>query len=185
MAAVQAAAIGARIATATGDGEQALGLLHDAVAALPVSALPAWGIDELSLAESAVHLANGHPEAALAVLGTTPGNRPEHTVAEARALLALGRREAASTLPAHLADDGTVSPTVLVRVRLLQAAAAAAADHRREAARRLREALRLARPEALSRTFRDFGGPWLRELVGDDPHLAVSYPWLSRPRAAV
>ncbi|MGR6998262.1 hypothetical protein ACU686_09495 [Yinghuangia aomiensis] len=140
MVAVQAAAIGAGIAAATGGGGEALRLLRNAEASLPLSALPDWEIDELAVAESSAHMSNGDAEAALTVLGTAPGGRPEHAVAEARAMLALGNREGVPTLLAHLADNGDATAAVLVRVRLLQARIAAAADDRREANRRLRDA---------------------------------------------
>ncbi|MFC9819310.1 LuxR C-terminal-related transcriptional regulator [Streptomyces erythrochromogenes] len=163
-AAVQAAVIGARIAAAEGDGEAALAVLARLRTAgtAPTAGPPsAWAADALAVAESAAHLARGDAEAALRVLDAAPSGRPEHALARARALLAAGRTEPAARELAGLpADDGLAAP-VRVGARLLGAEIAAADGRTGEAQRKLAEAVDLARPEDLRRSFAE-SGPWVR-----------------------
>lgn len=94
VAAVESAVIGARLATAAGDREGALALLGKA-GSTSARCLPDWAADELAIAGSAVHLAHGDAAAALDVLDLGASDRPEHTVATARALVAGGQPERA------------------------------------------------------------------------------------------
>ncbi|MDI2124993.1 LuxR C-terminal-related transcriptional regulator [Yinghuangia seranimata] len=183
LVAVQAAVVGARLATAAGDWEEALALLHGAELSLRTAFLSDWEVDELAIAKSVAHLAQGDADAALAVLGPAPAGRPEHTVAEARALLAVGSGERALALLAGLGDDRSSTAACLAEARLLQAEAAAASGSPCEAERRLRQALELARPERLRRVFVEHGGPWLRQFLRQDPQLARAHAWL--PERAV
>ncbi|MCX4808005.1 LuxR C-terminal-related transcriptional regulator [Streptomyces sp. NBC_01214] len=178
--AARAAVIGARLAVAEGDGEAALAALR----AVDPEDLPAWAVDELAVAESAVHLARDDAEGALRVLDAVQapdGDRPEHAVARARALLAAGRGAcAAGALAGVPGDDGVATP-VRARACLLHAQIAAAAGDSREADRHLGEALALARPEELRRMFAE-SGPWVRRTLGRDPRWARTHGWLT-PRA--
>ncbi|MER7753734.1 LuxR C-terminal-related transcriptional regulator [Kitasatospora sp. NPDC097643] len=177
VAAVGAAVIGARLAVADGEWQRALALLHT-VGRGPVSArLSAWTVDELAIAEAHAHLAHRDPAAALRALDAAPSGRPEHTVAEARALLADGQRERALELLAALpgGEPGTVAGRT--QVCLLRAQAAADGGQSEEARRLLGRALGIARPEELRRVFVE-SGPWVRRLLGVDPHLAQAHSWL-------
>lgn len=163
-AAVQAAVIGARIAAAEGDGEAALAVLARLRTAgtAPTAGPPsAWAADALAVAESAAHLARGDAEAALRVLDAAPSGRPEHALARARALLAAGRTEPAARELAGLPADGGLAAPVRVGARLLGAEIAAADGRTGEAQRKLAEAVDLARPEDLRRSFAE-SGPWVR-----------------------
>ncbi|WP_331770105.1 LuxR C-terminal-related transcriptional regulator (plasmid) [Embleya sp. NBC_00888] len=174
---VQAAVIGARLATARGDGERALAVLRGAACSTPdvVPATARWEADELAVAQSSAHLARGDPEAALHVLGSIGDDRPRYVVARARALLAAGERTRALKLltepPAHATNADRVE------ARLLQGAAAAEAGCLAEAGRLLGEALELARTERLRRTVAE-AGPWVRRLLRRDPRLAMAHGWL-------
>ncbi|GGS20305.1 transcriptional regulator [Streptomyces nojiriensis] len=178
--AVRAAVIGARISAAEGDGDAALAALR----AVGPDGLPAWAVDELAVAESAVHLARDDAAGALRVLDAVEapdGDRPEHAVARARALLAAGRGAcAAGALAGVPADDGVATP-VRAHAYLLHAQIAAADGDSPEAHRCLGEALALARPEELRRMFTE-SGPWVRRTLGRDPRPARAHGWLT-PRA--
>ncbi|MFD6974515.1 LuxR C-terminal-related transcriptional regulator [Streptomyces sp. NPDC059949] len=196
-AVVAAAVIGARLAVSEGDGEAALAALRAVGTAGAPVRLPAWAVDELAVAESAAHLARGDAAAALQVLdavdgvdeaGVLDGDRPEHVVARARALLAAGRAAQASEALAGLAgladlaalpgDGEGVATPVRARACLLRAEIAAAGGDTEEARRRLGEALGLARPEELRRMFTE-SGPWVRRILRGDPHLARLHGRLS------
>lgn len=178
--AARAAVIGARILAAEGDGDAALAALR----AVYAEELPARAVDELAVAESAVHLARGDAAGALRVLDAVAApddSRPEHAVARARALVAAGRAAcAAGELAGVPGDDGVATP-VRARACLLRAQIAAAAGDFQEAHRHLGEALALARPEELRRMFSE-SGPWVRRTLSRDPRLARSHGWLT-PRA--
>ncbi|PQP14392.1 LuxR C-terminal-related transcriptional regulator [Rhodococcus opacus] len=176
-AAVAAAVIGSRLATADGDWPGALAVLRTARSAL---ARPpaAWATDELAIAESATHLAHADPLAALEVLDAAPSARPEHALARTRALLA-ARRDDTETLEvlADLRVDKTAAATVQVQACLLRAHAATDSGHTEEAHRLLRRALGLARPEELWRVFAD-SGPWVRQLLTQHPQLLSGHGWI-------
>ncbi|MFD9476075.1 LuxR C-terminal-related transcriptional regulator [Streptomyces nojiriensis] len=178
--AARAAVIAARIAAAEGDGDAALAVLR----AVHPEGLPAWAADELAVAESGVHLARDDADAALRVLDAVEapdGDRPEHAVARARALLAAGRGACATGALADVPADDAVATPVRAHACLLHARIAAADGDSQEAHRRLGEALALARPEELRRMFAE-SGPWVRGTLRRDPRLARSHGWLT-PRA--
>ncbi|MEV6482159.1 LuxR C-terminal-related transcriptional regulator [Streptomyces sp. NPDC051576] len=174
VAAVEAAVIGSRLASAEGDWAGAFAALH-AVGTRP--RLSDWALDELAIAESAAHLSRGEPAAALAVLDATASDRPEHTMARARALLAGEDTDGALAVLATLPDDATLTRSGLAQSCLLRAQAAAA-NGAEEARPLLGEALRHARPEQLRRMFVECG-PWLRRVLRHDPQLAQAHGWLS------
>ncbi|MFE7098161.1 helix-turn-helix transcriptional regulator [Streptomyces erythrochromogenes] len=163
-AAVQAAVVSARIAVAEGDGEAALAVLARLRpgGTAPTAGPPSeWAADALAVAESAAHLARGDAEAALRVLDAAPSGRPGPALARARALLAAGHTEPAARELADLpAADGLAAP-VRVGACLLRAEIAAAEGRTGEAQRKLAEAVDLARPEELRRSFAE-SGPWVR-----------------------
>ncbi|WP_405436066.1 LuxR C-terminal-related transcriptional regulator [Streptomyces avidinii] len=172
----RAAVIGARIALAEGDGDAALAVLR----AVAPARLSDRVVDELAVAESAVHLARGDAEAALQVLDAPAADGPEHAVARARALLALGRGSCAAQALAGVpgaADDGVAMP-VRAHASLLRAQLADADADAEEARRRLAEALALARPEELRRMFVE-SGPWVRRVLDRDPQSARLHAWLT------
>ncbi|WKD37019.1 LuxR C-terminal-related transcriptional regulator [Streptomyces xanthophaeus] len=178
--AARAAVIAARITAAEGDGDAALAVLR----AVDPEGLPAWAADELAVAESGVHLARDDADAALRVLDAAQapdGDRPEHAVARARALLAAGRGACAAAALADVPGDSAVATPVRAHACLLHARIAAADGDSQEAHRRLGEALALARPEELRRMFAE-SGPWVRRTLRRDPQLARSHGWLT-PRA--
>ncbi|MFI7175727.1 LuxR C-terminal-related transcriptional regulator [Streptomyces spororaveus] len=178
--ATRAAVIGARITAAEGDPDAALAALR----AVDREGLPAWAADELAVAESAVHLARGEAAAALGVLDAVEapdGDRPEHALARARALLAAGRDVcAARALAGVPGDEGATTP-VRAHARLIRAQIAEAQGDSRAAHRHLGEALALARPEELRRMFAE-SGSWVRRALRQDPRSARSHGWLT-PRA--
>ena len=176
-AAATAAVIGCRLATAAGDWEGALAEVHAPGAAAVPLRLPPWALDDLAIAESAAYLAHGDPGTALDLLEAGTCDRPEHTVARARALMAAGHRHRAMELLAHLPADALVTPTSRVRACLLQAQGAAEDGAAQEARRFLREALGYAQPQELRRVFVE-SGPWIRRLLRQDPQLARAHPWL-------
>ncbi|MGW6981061.1 LuxR C-terminal-related transcriptional regulator [Streptomyces sp. NPDC054932] len=180
-----AAVIGARIAASEGDGDAALAALR----AVSPARLSAWMVDELAVAESAVHLVRGDADAALQALDAVDdaaapdGPRPQHVVARARALLATGRGPAAAQALDGLPGDEGVPTPVRAHACLLRAQIAAGDGDLAEAHRRLNEALALARPEELRRMFTE-SGPWMRRILREDPHPARSHGWLN-PRTPV
>ncbi|MFJ7586611.1 LuxR C-terminal-related transcriptional regulator [Streptomyces sp. NPDC097617] len=177
--AARSAVIAARIAVAEGEADAALAALR----AVDPARLSPWALDALAVAESAVHLARGDAEAALQVLDASAADRPEHAVARARALLALGRGACASQALAGVPqDDGAATP-VRAHACLLRAQLAEAAGDFEEAHRRLGEALALARPEELRRMFVE-SGPSVRRILDRDPPPARLHGWLT-PRTPV
>ncbi|MEY9847411.1 LuxR C-terminal-related transcriptional regulator [Streptacidiphilus sp. MAP5-3] len=177
IATVEAAVIGARLATAAGDWEGALTAVRTVASAASPLHLSAWTVDELAIAESRAHLAHGDTGAALDALDSAPSDRPEHTVARARALLAAGHSDRALLLLAGLSEQGSVTPTGRTQACLLQAQAAAADGSTEDAHRFLRTALGLARQEQLRRVFVE-SGPWVRRLLRQHPQLAQAHNWL-------
>ncbi|WP_280717356.1 LuxR C-terminal-related transcriptional regulator [Kitasatospora sp. MAP5-34] len=175
--ALEAAVIGSRLATAEGDWEGALTTIHAAGSAAAPLHLADWTADELAIAESRAHLAHGDPGAALDVLDAVACDRPEHTVARARALLAAGRGDHAMATLADLPADALITSTSRTQASLLQAQAAAAGGATEQAHRHLRTALGLARPEELRRVFVE-SGPWVGRLLRQDPRLAHAHGWL-------
>ncbi|MCJ1676556.1 LuxR C-terminal-related transcriptional regulator [Streptomyces sp. APSN-46.1] len=177
VATVEAAVIGARLASAEGDGETALAAVRAARSALAPVRPHGWLVDELAIAESSAHLARGDTAAALNVLDATPSDRPEHAVARARALLAAGSGDRAAEVLAGLAGEESAPSPVRTQACLLQAQIATAEGATREAQRLLRAALGSARPEELRRVFVE-SGPWVRRLLRQDPGLAQAHSWL-------
>lgn len=180
VAAVEAAVIGSRLATAEGDWEGALAAVQ-AVGPAPEPQDPyTWMKDELIIAESSAHLAHGDTAAALDVLDAVSSNRPEHAVARARALLAAGDNNGVRETLADLPADETVTPSIRAQACLIQAQVAAtdaSTGSTEEAHRLLREALGLARPEELRRVFVE-SGPWIRRMLRQDPQLTGAHSWL-------
>ena len=179
VAAVEAAVIGSRLATAAGALDHARAVLDEAGGPLLTgSTAPTWALDELAVAESAVHLARGDSVAALAVLDDNACGRPEHAVARARALLAAGRDGSAMEALADLPSGGTAAAPSQVQAALLRVQAAMRAGDVEAARRLLAHALALARPERLRRLFVE-SGPTVRGLLHADPHLVRAHGWLS------
>jgi len=176
VAVVESAVIGARLATAAGDWEDALAMLGEA-GSTSARCLPDWAADELAIAASAAHLAHGDAVAALDALDVGAADRPEHTVATARALLAAGERDRALDMLAGLPADDPAAAAWRVRACLLRAQAMAESGGPDEARRLLAEALALARPEEQRRVFTE-SGPWLRQLLRREPQLARAHSWL-------
>ncbi|MFC9243111.1 LuxR C-terminal-related transcriptional regulator [Streptomyces sp. NPDC057136] len=175
VAAVEAAVIGARLATAEGDWEGALAAVHAVgSAAAPLSE---WALDELAIAASSAHLAHGDTGAALVALDAVASDRPEHTMARDRALLAAGRGDQAMESLAGLSADESATRSIRAQSCLLRAQVAAADGSTEEARGLLSEALGFARPEELRRVFVE-SGPWVRRLLRHDPQLAQAHSWL-------
>ena len=187
VAAAAAAVIGCRLATAAGDWEEALAEVRAPGAAAVPQRLPQWAVDDLAIAESSLYLAHGDPGTALDLLEAASCDRPEHTVARARALMAAGHRRRAMDLMADLPADAPITTASRVQACLVQAQGAAENGSAHEAQRFLRQALGYARPQELRRVFVE-SGPWVRRLLCQDPQLARAHPWLptdgtSRPKA--
>ena len=177
VAAVEAAVIGSRIAAAAGECDRAHALLDEARAHLATGTAPAWELDELAVATSAVHLAEGDTRAALATLEAVACERPQHTVARARVLLAAGRDGLAMEALTGLPADGRSVPQSRVQACLLRAQAAVGNGEAKSARRLLAQALALARPERLRRLFIESGSE-VRLLLRQDPQLAWAHSWL-------
>ncbi|WP_198042223.1 LuxR C-terminal-related transcriptional regulator [Kitasatospora azatica] len=181
VAEVAAAVIGARLAAAEGQWEQAFAVLQGVGSGAAQQPLPAWAVDELAIAESAAHLTHGDADTALQVLGAVPSERPEHALAEARALLATGQQQQALRVLAAVPGDGpatgATTATAQTQACLLRAQAAVAEEQPEEARLQLTRALVLARPEELRRVFVE-SGPWVRRLLRQDPQLARAHSWL-------
>ncbi|WP_280664268.1 MULTISPECIES: LuxR C-terminal-related transcriptional regulator [unclassified Kitasatospora] len=177
VAEVTAAVIAARLATAEGDWEGALAVIHAVGATAAPLYLPEWTADELAIAESWAQLAHGDPGAALDILDASASDRPEHTVARARAMLAAGHSDQAMETLAGLSPRMDVTATIRTQACLLQAQAAAQNSSTDEAQRFLFEALACARPEKLRRVFVE-SGPWVRRLLRQNPRLARTHDWL-------
>lgn len=179
--AVAAAVIGSRLATTAGDWEGALALLRTAGASLAPRHPAHWTMDELAVAESSVHLAHTDVRAALAVLDAVPSDRPEHTVARIRALLAARHNDPGALKDlAELRTDKDTTATIQVQACLLRARSAIKSGHTEEAHRLLRQALGLARREGLRRVFVE-SGPWVRQLLDQRPQLESGHGWLPAP----
>lgn len=177
-AAMAAAVIGSRLATADGDWQGALALLHTVGPELARLHPAVWLADELAIAESAAHLAHADMHAALDVLDAAPSDRPEHTVARTRALLAARHDDAgALEVLADLRADTSAAATLQVQACLLRARAAAESGHIEQTHRLLRQALGYARREELWRVFVD-SGPWVGRLLREDPQLMNGHGWL-------
>jgi LuxR family maltose regulon positive regulatory protein len=177
-AAVAAAVIGSRLAAADGDWKDALAIPRTTGSVLAHLHPADWTADELAIAVSAAHLAHADVRAALDVLDSAPSDRPEHTLARTRALLAVRHDDAdALEVLVDLRTDKTAATTIQVQACLLRAQAAAQSGHTEEAHRLLRQALGFARPEELWRVFVD-SGPWVRQLLRRDPHLLNGHGWL-------
>ncbi|WP_126642448.1 LuxR C-terminal-related transcriptional regulator [Embleya hyalina] len=174
VATVEAAVIGARLATAAGDWRQALAVLRAAGSALPAARTRAWERDEMAIARSGAHLAHGDADAALDVLDGVDRDDPGHAVALARALLAAGRGDRAVEMLAGVTDDATLGRT---RACLIRAEAAAEAGALPAARHWLRVAVGVASAERLRRVFVE-SGPWTRRLLRQDPELVRAHDWL-------
>jgi len=180
VAAVEAAVIGSRLATAEGDWDGALTAVRAVGSAAAAQHRYQWAEDELAIAESAAHLAHGDAAAALDALDAVSSDRAEHAVARARALLAAGDSEGVLEALDGLPADETVTPSSRAQACLIRAQAAAtdaSTGSTEEADRLLREALWLARPEELRRVFVE-SGPWIRRMLRQDPQLRRAHSWL-------
>ena len=177
VALVEATVIGTRLATAAGQWAKAGALLDQAYGGLQARAAPAWAMDELAIAASAVHLAQGQTGAALAALDRVCCDRPQHTVALARALLAAGRDQSAMEALSHLPSQHAATVPDRVQACLLRVQAAMARGNPQSAHTLLAQALVLARPERLRRLFVE-SGPGVHLLLRQDPHLARAHTWL-------
>lgn len=185
VAEIEAAVIGSRLATAAGQWDRARAALDQAGASLPSRGAPLWAMDELAIATSAVHLALRQSDAALAVLDSTDCDRPQHTVARARALLAAGNDDSAMRALDDLPSQ-PIAATSRVLACLLRVQAAVKAGDLQRAHKLLVQALALARPEKLRRLFIE-SGPGVQQLLRQDLHLARTHCWLppqllGRPR---
>ncbi|MDH6115558.1 DNA-binding CsgD family transcriptional regulator [Kitasatospora sp. MAP12-15] len=136
-----------------------------------------WALDELAVAASAVHVADGDTGAALAALDVVSCEWPQHTVARARALLAAGRDGSALTALADLPSDGRSAPPSRVQACLLRVQAALRSGEFDEAHRLLAQALALGRPEQLRRLFVESGSA-VHGLLRRDAQLAWAHRWL-------
>jgi LuxR family maltose regulon positive regulatory protein len=180
VAAVEAAVIGSRLATAEGDWEGALAVVQAVGSAAAAQHRYEWTEDELAIAESSAHLAHGDVAAALDVLDAVSSDRPEHAVARARALLAAGDSDGVMETLDGLPSDETVTRSSRAQACLLRAQVAAtdrSTGSTEEAHRLLREALGLARPEELRRVFVE-SGPWIRRMLRQNPQLGRAHSWL-------
>lgn len=180
VAAVEAAVIGSRLATAEGDWEGALAAVQAVGWAAAAQHRYQWTEDELAIAESSAHLAHGDAAAALDVLDAVSSGRPEHAVARARVLLAAGDNDGVMEALDGLPADETATRSSRAQACLLQAEVAAADSSTggtEEARRLLREALGLARPEELRRLFVE-SRPWIRRMLRQEPQLRGAHSWL-------
>ncbi|MCM2416709.1 LuxR C-terminal-related transcriptional regulator [Streptomyces sp. RKAG293] len=177
VALVEAAVIGARLAAAAGHWAGARAALDRAYECLPADGAPPWAMDELAIAASAVHLAQGQTGAALAALDSVACERPQHTVALARVLLATGRDDSAMQELTHLPNPEPATAPSRVQACLLRVQAAVQRDDLQEAHSLLAQALTLARPEKLRRLFVE-SGPGVHLLLRENPDLAQAHSWL-------
>ena len=180
VALVEAAVIGTRLATAAGQWDRADALLDRAYGSLPAQATQPWAMDELAIAASAVHLAQGQIGAALAALDRVACDRPQHTVALARVLLAAGREQSAMQVLSRLPSQRSAAVPSRVQACLLRVQAAVAGGDPQEAHGLLAQALILARPEKLRRLFVE-SGPGVHLLLRQDRQLAQAHNWLPAP----
>ncbi|MGW7368812.1 LuxR C-terminal-related transcriptional regulator [Streptomyces sp. NPDC054841] len=133
----------------------------------------------VAVARSAVHLARGDPQAALAALCRSPRGGSDCTVASAAAHLAAGDTERARRLLAPLANGAKPCPADGVRARLLLARAAVAEEDTAHAVVLVGQALHTARRQLLRAPFTE-SGPWLRHLLARTPELAAAHAWLTK-----
>lgn len=137
-----------------------------------------WAQAQAALVASAVHLAEGRPDAAAEVLGQVPDDQPACAVEAARAQLAAGRPAAALDLLDRLRAEGPAGPAVTVRATLTRAQAALEAGDSAAAGKLVGQALLEARRERLRRPFLE-AGPWIRRLLGTAPLQPLAAGWLT------
>lgn len=137
-----------------------------------------WAWSEAAEAASAAHLAQGDPAAAADTAARAARRDPACAVALARARLAAdGGAAALETLDEAGAVLADRPPAVAVRALLVRARAAQCAGDETAAARRLAQALTVARPDRLRRPFRETG-EWVRRLLLTHPGLVEAHTWL-------
>ncbi|MEW2171293.1 LuxR C-terminal-related transcriptional regulator [Streptomyces sp. NPDC007027] len=172
------AIVRSRLLLARGEHEQALRVLDDMEEA-PVAETPSpWVDTQVALSAAAVHMARGHPQAAVAALAEQRDAGPECATASACALLAAGDTEAALTLLGTLSSVNGRGPAVRVPALLVRAQAADALGDDASARRLVARALTAAGPERLRRPFLE-AGPWLRKLLDHRPAPGQVAEWLS------
>ncbi|MEV1084444.1 LuxR C-terminal-related transcriptional regulator [Streptomyces sp. NPDC050211] len=164
----------ARLLLARGHTQAALEAAEPAV---PADVVSPWAEGQTALVASAVHLAEGRPEAAARILQAVPDGHPACVVGAARAQLAAGRADIAMDLLDGAHPEG-VGPAVTVRAALVRARAADAAGDSATARRHVGQALLEARREQLRRPFLE-AGPWLRPLLSTEPLRGLGAGWLT------
>ncbi|MDN0197391.1 LuxR C-terminal-related transcriptional regulator [Streptomyces sp. S.PNR 29] len=137
-----------------------------------------WAQGQAALVASAVHLAEGRPETAAALLGSLADGQVACAVGAARARLAAGRPAEAIDLLDRAHPAGRAGPAVTVRAALVRAQAADAAGDTATSRRLLAQALREARPERLRRPFLE-AGPWIRRFMDSAPLRQLAAGWLT------
>ncbi|WP_328436493.1 LuxR C-terminal-related transcriptional regulator [Streptomyces sp. NBC_00444] len=165
----------ARLLLARGHARAALEAAEPAV---PADVVSPWAEGQTALVASAVHLAEGRPEAAARILRAVPHSHPACTVGAARAELAAGRPDVAMDLLDGARPEGRAGPAVTVRAALLRAQAADVAGDFATARRHVGQALLEARRERLRRPFLE-AGPWLRPLLSTEPLRGLGAGWLT------
>ncbi|MFD5762810.1 LuxR C-terminal-related transcriptional regulator, partial [Streptomyces sp. NPDC127044] len=165
----------ARLLLARGKTRAALAALDPTVSTEVTSP---WAQAQAALVASAVHLAEGRPDAAAEVLRQVPDDQPACAVEAARAQLAAGRPAAALDLLDRLRAEGPAGPAVTVRATLTRAQVALEAGDSAAAGKLVGQALLEARRERLRRPFLE-AGPWIRRLLGTAPLQPLAAGWLT------
>lgn len=142
---------------------------------------PAWSAERLAVERSAVALARGDPEAAIAALPDADGPAP--AIALAFAHLAAGRADRALRLAAEAERAPEPSVSDRVRIRLLRAHAAMLGGDPAAAHDLFRKAMDAARPEQLRRPFTEAGPRPRRPIdgLGSRHGLPVARPARTAP----
>lgn len=163
-----------------GELRGAVRLLREAAEAAP--APPPWLGRENLLAQARLLIAAGHPDQARALIeGIGEADAPEVAVVRAMVLLAEGEPVRARGI-ARAVADGSAPPQVGVEAWLLLAMCAAAANDVPGAREALRQALRLAAPEAHRRTLH-LAWTRLRRVLREDDELIAQYHALGSAQA--
>ncbi|MBW8801933.1 MAG: helix-turn-helix transcriptional regulator, partial [Streptomyces sp.] len=137
-----------------------------------------WATSHEALVTSALHLAEGRPDAAAEVLQGVSADQPVCAVEAAAIQLATGRTGAAIDLLDGIRAGGRAGPAVTVRAALVRARAAEEAGDTATARRLVAHALLDARRERLRRPFLD-AGAWLRPLLATAPLHELAAGWLT------
>jgi LuxR family transcriptional regulator, maltose regulon positive regulatory protein len=137
-----------------------------------------WATSHEALVTSAVHLAEGRPDAAAELLQRVSADQPVCAVEAAAIQLATGRTGAAMDLLDGIRAGGRAGPAVTVRAALVRARAAEEAGDTATARRLVAHALLDARRERLRRPFLD-AGAWLRPLLATAPLHELAAGWLT------